>query len=151
MSVLCTEVDVGHRSLRVNVQSVADAFSAKLDLDIHAVVDDNVKGVLKFLNFISHTANCDSFLILGCNDTIALNHLPPRVLVLGKGCVLGINLAHVCDLKALSFVLKDCDLAKIELLFVQFDIWAARRGQNKHHDLTAMAIDFDYKICPHWS
>ncbi len=89
-----------------------------MDFYIHTIVDDNVKGVLELLDFVSHTAHCDGLLILGCDYTIALDYLPPRVLVLSKGCVLGINLANVCNLETLTFVLQDSNLAKIELLFV---------------------------------
>ena len=118
VSVLSTEIDVGHRRLGVHIESVANALSLELDLDIHTIVDNNVESVLESLNFIGNTTHRDGLLFLGLDHAIPLDHLPDRVLVLGERGIFGVNLTYIRDFECLAFVNKHFDLSKVQFLLV---------------------------------
>ena len=86
------------------VESSSNTFGLELNLYVNAVIDDDVKGILELLNFISRAYDSDLLFFFSLDDAVALNYFPDRVLVLGKGGVLSVNLTDVCDRELLSLI-----------------------------------------------
>jgi len=58
------------------VQSRANTFCSKIYFQVDTVVNDDVKFVLKLLNFISVTNNINNFLLVRFENTMSLDNLP---------------------------------------------------------------------------
>ena len=126
MSVSSAKVNLSDLVRGLSVESVSNTFSLELNFNIQTVVHDNVKCIRESLNFISLAAHIDSLLFLGLDNAVALDNLPNGVLVLGEGCVFGINLANIGDNEALTLIFEHLNLTPVELCFVKLDIRASR-------------------------
>ena len=124
VSILSSEVDLFH--VDPCEESVANTLCLELHLDIHSIVDYNVKCILESHNFICDTADCDGFLFLRLDHAIALDHFPYGVFQLCEGSVFSINLTDICNFEGLTLVYQYIDLTKVQLLLVKFDIGTAR-------------------------
>lgn len=102
VSVLGSKVNHAHWNL--GVESVTGSTGTKLNLYIHAVVDNDMESVLELLHFIRNTTHGDGLLLLGLDDTIALDDFPDAVAILCEGSVLSVNLANIGDLERLALV-----------------------------------------------
>lgn len=78
-------------------ESVASAFRLKVNFEVNTIINDDVKLVLEFLNFISVTADIDYFLFIGFEDTVSLDYFPDRFFIFGEGGVLSIDLRLILD------------------------------------------------------
>ena len=156
--VLSTKVDIpGEFGLwlilkpLLAVECSADTFGPELHFNVHAVIHDDVEGVLELLDFISRAYDSDLPFLLGLDDAVAFNHLPNGVLVLGEGGVLSVNLADVGDREFLTLVFEYVNRSEIELLSVELDIRTARRSQNQHHYGNIVTVELDDEVCADWA
>ena len=112
IGVLRTEVDVVH-CIVLYKESVSSTLGLKLHLNIHTIVDNDMKRVLEPLDFISNATHSDGLLFLGLNDTIPLDDFPDGILIFGERGILGINLTNICNFECLALVIKHFHLTKV--------------------------------------
>ena len=78
-----------------------------------------------------------------------LDDLPHTLLVLGEGCVFGVDLRLVLDSDLLIVVSQDLDTAVVELCLVDRDDGSNGVGHYDDHHWDVLTIELDNEIGPH--
>jgi hypothetical protein len=89
------------------VKSRACASDSEGHFFVTAIADDDVKSVIKLLNFIGNTEDIDCFGLARLEHVVTLDDLPDRFLLFGERGVLGLDFGCVCDPNAFFPGLKD--------------------------------------------
>jgi hypothetical protein len=141
MRVLSSKVNVFEVLLAV--QGRALTFGLKVDFEVHTIVNDDVQLVLELLNLISVATNIDNLLLVGLKDAMALDDLPDRLLVLGEGSELGVNLRLVGDADLLIVVLQNIFISVFDVLSIDCYNGADREREKLKSHWDGHSLKFD--------
>lgn len=143
VSVLSTEIYTSLVFESLAREGVSNTFSSEVNLFVLTVVDDNVKGVLEFLNFISITDHLDHLGLVGFEDSMALDDLPDTLLQLCKGGVLGFDLRFILDADSLGVVSEDTDVSVVNVGLVYLDDGSDRLSHDVEEHWHGVTLKLD--------
>ena len=89
------------------VKSRACASDSEWHFFVTTIADDDVKSVIKLLNFIGDTEDIDGLGLARLEHVVTLDDLPDGFLLFGERGVLGLDFGCVCDPNAFFPGLKD--------------------------------------------
>jgi len=141
VGVLSSEVDVS--KILLTVQRGADTFGGQTDFKVNSIVDDDVEGVLEFLDFISVAHYVNHFVFVWLEDTVSLHDLPDAFFVLCKGSVLCVNLRLITNFDFFGVISEHFDIVVVNFTAVDRYDWANRHSDDCKHDRYGLALKFD--------
>ncbi len=136
-----SEVDVFQ--ILLAVQRGTDTFCCQTDFEVNAVVNDDVEGILEFLDLISVAHYVDDFIFVWLEYAVSLYDLPDAFFVLGKGSVLCIDLGLVTDFDFLGVISQYFDVVVVNFSAVDCYNGAYRHRNDGKHDRDGFALKLD--------